>query len=90
MIFRSDSNGEDLEGFAGAGLYESVMATKALERAVDYSEEALFWDESFRQSLVKKISEAAGAVEKVMGSAQDVEGCVVGEEVHVVQTRPQV
>ena len=24
LIFRSDSNGEDLEGFAGAGLYDSV------------------------------------------------------------------
>ena len=26
LIFRSDSNGEDLEGFAGAGLYDSVIA----------------------------------------------------------------
>merc|ERR1719313_2271403 len=26
LIFRSDSNGEDLEGFAGAGLFESVCA----------------------------------------------------------------
>jgi hypothetical protein len=32
----------------------------------------------------------AGAVETVMGSAQDVEGCIVGDDVHVVQTRPQV
>jgi hypothetical protein len=24
LIFRSDSNGEDLEGFAGAGLYDSI------------------------------------------------------------------
>jgi len=90
LIFRSDSNGEDLEGFAGAGLYESVMATKAQERPVDYSEEPLFWDEAFRQSLIKKIADAAGAVETVMGSAQDVEGCIVGDDVHVVQTRPQV
>jgi len=60
LIFRSDSNGEDLEGFAGAGLYESVMATKAQERPVDYSEEPLFWDEAFRQTLIKKIADAAG------------------------------
>ncbi|HKN55331.1 MAG TPA: type I polyketide synthase, partial [Amycolatopsis sp.] len=26
VIFRSDSNGEDLEGFAGAGLYDSFLA----------------------------------------------------------------
>jgi len=24
LIFRSDSNGEDLEGYAGAGLYDSI------------------------------------------------------------------
>jgi alpha-glucan,water dikinase len=24
LIFRSDSNAEDLEGYAGAGLYDSV------------------------------------------------------------------
>merc|ERR1711966_431810 len=87
LIFRSDSNGEDLEGFAGAGLYESIMASKAEERPIDYSNEALFWDDGMRQAMVKKIAEAAGAIEKIMGSAQDVEGCIVGDDVHVVQTR---
>ena len=45
LIFRSDSNGEDLEGFAGAGLYESVMASPAEDRPVDYTEDKLFFDE---------------------------------------------
>ncbi|CAK9051565.1 unnamed protein product [Durusdinium trenchii] len=30
LIFRSDSNGEDLEGFAGAGLFESVCAEEEM------------------------------------------------------------
>ena len=29
LIFRSDSNGEDLEGFAGAGLYDSIQMHEA-------------------------------------------------------------
>ena len=37
LIFRSDSNGEDLEGYAGAGLYDSItMATTELKK-VDYN-----------------------------------------------------
>lgn len=66
------------------------MASKAEERPVNYSEEPLLWDASFRESLVKRISEAAVAVEGAMGSAQDIEGCVSGEDVTIVQTRPQV
>ena len=34
LIFRSDSNGEDLEGFAGAGLFESVCSTSGSHRHV--------------------------------------------------------
>ncbi len=33
VIFRSDSNGEDLEGFAGAGLYDSFLAEEPEHRA---------------------------------------------------------
>eukprot|EP00287_Rhodomonas_sp_CCMP768_P016546 CAMPEP_0196758624 /NCGR_PEP_ID=MMETSP1091-20130531/104282_1 /TAXON_ID=302021 /ORGANISM="Rhodomonas sp., Strain CCMP768" /LENGTH=1086 /DNA_ID=CAMNT_0042107455 /DNA_START=30 /DNA_END=3290 /DNA_ORIENTATION=- len=90
LIFRSDSNGEDLEGFAGAGLYESVQAVAASEQAVDYNESPLLWDEGFRSALMQKLLEVGKAVEGAMGSAQDIEGCVVDDNVYVVQTRPQV
>src|SRR6266403_519764 len=36
VIFRSDSNGEDLEGFAGAGLYDSFLAEEPQTRTVNY------------------------------------------------------
>ena len=41
LIFRSDSNGEDLEGFAGAGLYDSIQMDEATLRTVDYSADPL-------------------------------------------------
>ena len=36
LIFRSDSNGEDLEGYAGAGLYDSITLDATETRRVDY------------------------------------------------------
>lgn len=36
LIFRSDSNGEDLEGYAGAGLYDSITMDATQTRKVDY------------------------------------------------------
>ena len=46
---------------------------------------------SMRQAeLLRGIASVGGAVERAMGSAQDVEGCFVGGKYFVVQTRPQV
>eukprot|EP00286_Rhodomonas_abbreviata_P000694 CAMPEP_0181291048 /NCGR_PEP_ID=MMETSP1101-20121128/1749_1 /TAXON_ID=46948 /ORGANISM="Rhodomonas abbreviata, Strain Caron Lab Isolate" /LENGTH=1087 /DNA_ID=CAMNT_0023395393 /DNA_START=89 /DNA_END=3353 /DNA_ORIENTATION=+ len=90
LIFRSDSNGEDLEGFAGAGLYESVMATPAKESPVDYNENKIMWDEGFRNAILDKLLTVGKAVEGAMTGPQDIEGCVVDDDVYVVQTRPQV
>ncbi|KAL2621231.1 hypothetical protein R1flu_001436 [Riccia fluitans] len=76
IIFRSDSNGEDLEGYAGAGLYDSVPMDTEDERVVDYSSDALILDEKFRSTLLAKIAAAGLAIEKVYGSPQDIEGVI--------------
>ena len=39
LIFSSDSNGEDLEGYAGAGLYDSITMDATALRRVDYGED---------------------------------------------------
>ena len=39
LIFRSDSNGEDLEGYAGAGLYDSITMDKTVMKKVDYGQD---------------------------------------------------
>jgi alpha-glucan,water dikinase len=48
VIFRSDSNGEDLDGYAGAGLYESVPMDAEETVHADYSEDPLLWDPAFQ------------------------------------------
>ncbi|XP_058221944.1 alpha-glucan water dikinase 2 isoform X3 [Rhododendron vialii] len=90
IIFRSDSNGEDLEGYAGAGLYDSVTMDKAQETVLDYSNERMIIDKDFQISLFRKIAEAGKIIEDLYGCAQDIEGVVKEGEIHVVQTRPQI
>ncbi len=90
LIFRSDSNGEDLAGFAGAGLYESVLLQPPRVVELDYTEEPLVWDERFRQDLLQTIAKIGLEVEKAFGAPQDIEGAVARGKYFVVQTRPQV
>ncbi|KAF8404738.1 hypothetical protein HHK36_009627 [Tetracentron sinense] len=90
LIFRSDSNGEDLEGYAGAGLYDSVCMDKEEEAVLDYSCDRLIVDKGFQLSLFSKIAEVGKIIEGVYHSAQDIEGVVKNGEVYVVQTRPQI
>ncbi len=90
VIFRSDSNGEDLPGFAGAGLYDSFLAEGPHYRRLDYRGEKLVWDAKFRDELLRSIARIGLEVERLLGSAQDIEGAVAGGRFHVVQTRPQV
>jgi alpha-glucan,water dikinase len=91
LIFRSDSNGEDLEGYAGAGLYDSVTTATTERRKVDYSADPLLTDPGFRTRLMREICKAGLAIEQALGSAQDIEGVVDADgRVTVVQTRPQM
>merc|ERR1712130_106779 len=91
LIFRSDSNGEDLEGYAGAGLYDSITTDQTVLKKVDYGEDKLLKDEGFRKDLLSRIAKTGAAIEEALGSAQDVEGCVSNDgEIFVVQTRPQM
>ena len=90
LIFRSDSNGEDLAGFAGAGLYDSVLLKEPRMVDVDYSEEPLVWDEEFRRKMLDTMARIGLEVERVTGAPQDIEGAVTQDQFYVVQTRPQV
>jgi|TARA_B110000879_G_C10943895_1_gene420928 phosphoglucan,water dikinase len=56
---------------------------------VEYSAQALSRDELARNSLGQRLAQIGAALESEYGSPQDVEGTVVGEDVFVVQSRPQ-
>ena len=89
LIFRSDSNGEDLAGYAGAGLYDSFMLPQPQKVPMDYTGDLLVWNEVFRKHLLVAIADIGRIVENVMKSPQDIEGAYSKGEYFVVQTRPQ-
>ncbi|XP_024023864.1 alpha-glucan water dikinase, chloroplastic isoform X2 [Morus notabilis] len=90
IIFRSDSNGEDLEGYAGAGLYDSVPMDEEEQVVLDYSSDPLIVDDDFRHSILSSIARAGSAIEELYGSPQDIEGVIRDGKLYVVQTRPQM
>jgi alpha-glucan,water dikinase len=90
LMFRSDSSGEDLMGFAGAGLYDSFMLPQAQHLPLDYEREELLWNEELRNRIVEGVAAVGAAVEKVFGSPQDIEGAYSKGRFFVVQARPQV
>ncbi len=89
LIFRSDSNGEDLAGYAGAGLYNSVLLPPPRWTRLDYAEEPLVWDENFRNGLFEAVARLGLAVESALESAQDIEGAFAGGKYFLLQTRLQ-
>jgi alpha-glucan,water dikinase len=60
------------------------------QRVVDYSIDPLVVDNNFQRSILSKIAEAGQAVEKLLGTAQDIEGVIKDGELYLVQTRPQM
>jgi alpha-glucan,water dikinase len=90
LIFRSDSNVEDLSGFAGAGLYDSIIMKAPKGILLDYSTTPLLRDEAFRNGILSKIKEIGVIVETAFGHPQDIEGAYKEGRYYVLQSRPQV
>jgi alpha-glucan, water dikinase len=90
LIARSDSNGEDLQEFAGAGLYDSVPIVEFASVPVDYASSPLLWDAQFREGLLSSLADLGASVEGSFGAPQDIEGVSSGGKLYVVQSRPQI
>ena len=93
LIARSDSNGEDLPGFAGAGLYDSIpVAPGPSHDVARYEEEPLVWDAKHRESVLRGVAHAGWAARDAFGGQPlDCEGVVLYDgTVALVQARPQV
>ncbi|XP_021907262.1 phosphoglucan, water dikinase, chloroplastic isoform X1 [Carica papaya] len=56
---------------------------------VDYSKKPLTLDPVFRHQLGQRLGAVGFFLERKFGCPQDVEGCLVGKDIHIVQTRPQ-
>lgn len=91
FIFRSDSNSEDLPGFAGAGLFDSYTMNEEKKFRINYNQEKLLLNDNFRNDFMKMVGYIGHHIEQIYDDdPQDVEGAFAGGEFYVVQTRPQV
>ncbi|KAI3932874.1 hypothetical protein MKX01_031856 [Papaver californicum] len=62
---------------------------KVIHLTVDYSQKPLTIDGVFRQQLGQRLCSIGFFLEQKFGCPQDVEGCIVGKDIYIVQTRPQ-
>jgi phosphoglucan,water dikinase len=60
-----------------------------IEELLDYAQVPLSADEAAAPRLGKRLAAVATFLEETLGRPQDVEGVCVGEEIHIVQARPQ-
>jgi alpha-glucan,water dikinase len=75
FIFRSDSNSEDLPGFAGAGLFDSYAMEDETRKRVSYSDDKIFNDSQFRGTFMQQVGQIGELIENAYdGMAQDIEG----------------
>ena len=58
-------------------------------RVVDYSQIDLSRDTATRNALGKRLAAVGASVETAFGRPQDIEGAIVGDQLFLVQARPQ-
>jgi phosphoglucan,water dikinase len=71
---------------ADAGTSDPVYSER---RVLDYSRVELSRERTVRNDLVGKLTGIARRVEEHFRKPQDIEGCVAGKEIYLVQSRPQ-
>jgi phosphoglucan,water dikinase len=76
-------------GGSGAGSSGAGTLHDSASRILDYSQQALSRSGDARNQLGKRLGGVAAFLESAFDGPQDVEGCLVGDVVFVVQTRPQ-
>lgn len=74
MMVREGSNGAD---------------GSVVHAVVDYSSQPLSTDAEYRHRVGQMLATVGFFLEKHFGVPQDIEGCVIGKDVYIVQARPQ-
>ncbi|KAK4266563.1 hypothetical protein QN277_027460 [Acacia crassicarpa] len=62
---------------------------EVIRLTVDYSKKPLTVDPVFRRQVGQRLCAVGFFLERKFGCPQDVEGCLVGKDIYIVQTRPQ-
>ncbi|XP_078158821.1 chloroplastidic phosphoglucan, water dikinase (ATGWD3) isoform X2 [Carex rostrata] len=87
---------DDINTLAFANFSEEMSVRVAgpadgeiVKLTVDYSKQLLTVDPVFRRQLGQRLAAIGCFLEQKFGGPQDIEGCAVGKDVFIVQSRPQ-
>jgi phosphoglucan,water dikinase len=69
--------------------YSAPTYGRVTTESIDYTRQELSVDDAKRDEIGKKLARVAVELETAFGSAQDIEGGLCGDEIVVVQARPQ-
>lgn len=62
---------------------------RVVRQVVDYSSQPLSSDPVFREQVGQRLATIGFFLEQHFKAPQDIEGCIIGEDVYIVQSRPQ-
>ncbi|KAJ7532987.1 hypothetical protein O6H91_13G028200 [Diphasiastrum complanatum] len=68
---------------------DTVADGQVVHKTIDYSKEPLSVNQDYTKELGQRLATAGFFLEQKFGVPQDIEGCVIGKEVFIVQARPQ-
>ncbi|ERN06779.1 phosphoglucan, water dikinase, chloroplastic [Amborella trichopoda] len=82
---------QNVRTLAFANFSEELVVDKGgvVRRTVDYSRQSLTVDGLTRLRLGQRLGAVGFFLERKFGCPQDIEGCVVGGDIYIVQSRPQ-
>jgi len=69
--------------------YSAPTFGRVTTESIDYTRQELSVDDAKRDAIGKRLARIAVELETAFGSAQDIEGGLCGDEIVVVQSRPQ-
>lgn len=66
-----------------------VADGSVVRQVVDYSNQPLSVDPEYREHVGQRLATIGFFLEQHFGLPQDIEGCIIGDNVYIVQARPQ-
>jgi phosphoglucan,water dikinase len=82
----------DVKILSFANFSRAVMPGKTggtIDHIIDYSHMRLSTEDTFRKRLASRLGEIGKFIEESFGKPQDIEGVVAGNDIYIVQSRPQ-
>ena len=80
---------DSFANFSDALFPESSTNSTLVPKTMDYSKHQLSCSPEARENLGKRLGIVGALLEKIFGCPQDIEGCIMNNQLYILQSRPQ-